>query len=201
MDYTKWKRIRELIPGMDPKEARLMVDALEKSDAPKWLHEGLKERVPLAQGTATRKQVELLGEMHGNQVMTDLLFDHTKHYYFGSRHSLLFGFFDAWFEQLSVWGRAIAEQPTILEKARLTQEGLQDTEVPSILGGQPGRGILFKDPNTGQQAVAIPLISEIYSRLGLNAEEVINTKGLTMLGTAVPGLFGVGAIIFFCYTF
>ena len=196
MDYTKWKRIRELIPGMDPKEARLMVDALEKSDAPKWLREDLKERLPLAQGTATRKQVELLGDMQGNQVMTDLLFDHTKHYYFGSRHSLLFGFFDAWFEQLSVWGRAIAEQPTILEKARLAQEGLQDTEVPSILGGQPGQGILYKDPNTGQQAVALPLSSTLYSHLGLNAEEVINTKGLTMLGTAVPGLFGVGAFIF-----
>lgn len=196
IDYTKWKRIRELIPGMDPKEAQLMVDALEKSDAPKWLHEGLRERVSLAQGTATRKQVELLGEMHGNQVMADLLFDHTKHYYFGSRHSLLFGFFDAWFEQLSVWGRAIAEQPTILEKARLAQEGLQDTEVPSILGGQPGQGILYKDPNTGQQAVAVPFSNLLYSHLGLNAEEVINTKGLTMLGTAVPGLFGVGAIIF-----
>jgi hypothetical protein len=195
-DYSKWKRIIELIPAMSPKEARLMLARLDKADAPEWLRDSIRAEIPRAAGKATRKQVEILGVMHGADRVDDVLYDFSKKSYFGSRHSLLFGFFDAWMEQWSVWARLMFEHPSNLEKARLAKEGMTNAEVPSWAGGQPGRGVLYTDPDSGQQAIAVPFTREIYQMLGLNAQEQINTKGLTMLGSAVPGFFGVGAIIF-----
>ena len=196
LQYTKWKRIRELMPAMDPVEAQKMVDALDKSDAPKWLKDSLQANVEFAQGTATRKQVEILGEMAGHQYMDDVLYDSSKKSYFGSRHSLLFGFFDAWVEQWSVWARLMATNPSAIEKIRLVNEGLKGANVPELAGGAPNRGFLFKDEDTGKQAVGIPLSRAVYSYFGLNGEERITTQNLTVLGSPFPGFFGVGALMF-----
>lgn len=196
LQYTKWKRIRELMPAMDPVEAQKMVDALDKSDAPKWLKDSLQANVEFAQGTATRKQVEILGEMAGHQYMDDVLYDSSKKSYFGSRHSLLFGFFDAWMEQWSVWARLMANNPSSIEKVRLANEGLTEANVPTWAGGAPNRGFLFKDEDTGKQAIGIPLSRAIYSYFGLNSEERITTQNLTVLGSPFPGFFGTGAFIF-----
>jgi hypothetical protein len=182
-DYHKWKRIRELIPTMAPEEAAKMADALDASDVPRWLRDSVRAEIPFANGTVTRRQVEILGEMHGNQKVDNLLYDSSNRSYFGYRHSLLFGFFDAWVEQWSVWMRAIATQPSVLEKARMTQQGLQNT------------GVLYTDEDTGEQGVAIPFSKDVYSLLGLNAQERIRTKNLSLLGSAVPGFFGVGAMV------
>jgi hypothetical protein len=95
-EYNKWKRILELMPAMDPQEAQKMMDALDSSKAADWIKDGVRAELPRAAGTATRKQVELLGDMFGNQQVDDLLYNSSKKSYFGSRHSLLFGFFDAW---------------------------------------------------------------------------------------------------------
>jgi hypothetical protein len=194
-EYNKWKRILELMPAMDPQEAQKMMDALDSSKAADWIKDGVRAELPRAAGTATRKQVELLGDMFGNQQVDDLLYNSSKKSYFGSRHSLLFGFFDAWKEQWSVWGRLMAENPQMLEVARQTKEGLMGAELPGWAGGQDGRGVIFTDEDTGQQAVALPFSREVYSMLGLNAEERIQTKNLTMLGSAVPGFFGFGAMV------
>jgi hypothetical protein len=194
-DYAKWQRIVELIPAMDPQEAAKMAAALEKSDMPVWMTDSVKAQIPQAAGTATRKQVEILGEMYGNQRMDNLLYSGENKTYFGSRHSLLFAFFDAWKEQWSVWGRLMAENPSMLERARVLNEGTQNAEVPEWAGGQPGRGIVFKDEDTGEQAVALPFTRELYSMLGLNGEERIKLKNWTLMGNGVPGFFGVGAII------
>ena len=193
--YMKWKRIQELMPAMDPAEAQKMVDAIGASDAPEFLKESLAAQLPFAQGTATRKQVEILGTMYGDKFMSDVLYDSAKKSYFGARHSLLFGFFDAWREQWSVWMRQMATQPTLLEKARLAKEGLTGAELPSWAGGEPGRGIIYTDEDTNQQAVALPFSREVYRMLGLNAQEQISTKNLTLLGSAVPGFFGLGAMV------
>lgn len=196
LQYTKWKRIRELMPAMDPIEAQKMVDALDKSDAPKWLKDSLQANVEFAQGTATRKQVEILGEMAGHQYMDDVLYDSSNKSYLGSRHSLLLGFFDAWVEQWSVWARLMATNPSAIEKVRLVNEGLIGANVPELAGGAPNRGFLFKDEDTGKQAVGLPLSRAVYSYFGLNGEERITTQNLTVLGSPFPGFFGVGAFIF-----
>jgi hypothetical protein len=193
--YHKWRRIIELMPAMDPKEAAKLVAALEKSDAADWLQDSVRAALPRANGTATRKQVELLGEMHGHQRVDDVLYNYENRSYFGSRHSIWFGFFDAWKEQWAVWARLMATNPATIGKAQLLGQGLEETELPEWAGGQPGRGIIFTDEDTGQQAVALPFSREVYSMFGLNAEERIQTKNLTMLGSAVPGFFGFGAMI------
>jgi hypothetical protein len=193
--YHKWRRIIELMPAMDPKEAAKMVAALEKSDAANWLQDSIRAALPRANGTATRKQVELLGEMHGHQRVDDVLYNYENRSYFGSRHSILFGFFDAWKEQWAVWARLMATNPATIGKAQLLGQGLEETELPEWAGGKAGRGIIFTDEDTGQQAVALPFSREVYSMFGLNAEERIQTKNLTMLGSAVPGFFGFGAMI------
>lgn len=182
-DYHKWKRIRELIPAMKPSEAAKMSRGLDKSDAPEWLRDSVRAEIPFANGTATREQVEVLGEMYGNQKVDRLLYDSSNRSYFGYRHSLLFGFFDAWVEQWSVWMRAMASQPSVLEKARMTQQGLENT------------GILYTDEDTGEQGVVIPGSKELYGFLGINAQERIRTKNLSLLGSAVPGFFGAGAMV------
>jgi hypothetical protein len=182
-DYHKWKRIRELIPTMNPEEAAKMADALDSSDAPKWLQDSIRAEVPFAAGKQTRKEVEILGEKYGNEKVDKLLLDSSNRSYFGYRHSLLFGFFDAWVEQWSVWMRIMATQPSALEKVRLSQQGLENT------------GVLYTDEDTGEQGIAIPFSKEVYSFLGLNAQERIRTKNLSLLGSAVPGFFGVGAMV------
>lgn len=193
-DYHKWKRIREMIPGMDPTEARLMVEALDQSDAPEWLRNSLREELPRANGTATRKQVELLGEMHGNQMVDNLLYNSENNSYFGYRHSLLFGFFDAWKEQWSVWGRQMATSPTSMERARLAGEGLKGIQLPSIAAGQSTANLMYKDEDTGEYVFALPFSRQFYEMIGLNGEERIRTRNLTLLGSAVPGFFGFGAV-------
>lgn len=193
--YKKWQRIIELIPAMDPEEAAKMAAALDKTDIPEWMKARVNAEIPFATGTATRKQVDTLGEMFGAQSVDQLLYDSSKRSYFGSRHALLFGFFDAWKEQWSVWSRLMAQSPRNLERTRLLGEGLKNAELPEWAGGQPDRGILFTDEDTGEQAVAIPFSRQVYSLFGLNAEERIKTKNLSMLGSAVPGFFGVGAFI------
>lgn len=193
--YHKWRRIIELIPTMDPKEAAKMMAALEKSDVADWLQDSVRAALPRANGTTTRKQVEILGEMHGHQRVDDVLFNSQNRSYFGSRHSLLFGFLDAWKEQWSVWARLMATNPSTIGKAQQLKQGLEEGELPSWAGGQPGRGIVFTDEDTGQQAVAVPFSREVYSMFGLNAQERIQTKNLSMLSSAVPGFFGVGAMI------
>lgn len=183
MHYEKWKRIIELIPIMDPAEAQKMLAAIDATDAPDFLKESIRRAVPTAKGTATRKQVELLGDMHGHQRVADVLYDNSKKSYFGSKHGLTFGFFDAWREQWMVWARQIATQPSLVGKAALAKEALTNT------------GVIYKDEDTGQTVVPVPFSREVYNWLGLNAEERIPTKNLTLLSQAVPGAFGFGAII------
>lgn len=194
-NYTKWQTIIDLMPTMDPDEARKMADAIAKTDAPKWLHQRILDNLENAKGTSTRKQVEILGEMAGNKAVTDLLYNSSKKSYFGARHTLSLGFFDAWFEQWSVWSRQIAQQPSILYKAQLAQNSLEETQMPAFAGGLPNQGILFKDPDTGKQAVAVPFSRNVYKMLGIEGQEQISTQNLTLFGQVVPGVFGVGAII------
>lgn len=181
--YEKWKRVTELIPIMDPAEASKMLDALEKTDAPEWFLDSIRRQVPNANGTATRKQIELLGTMHGKKRVAEVLYDSSKKSFFGSQQGMFFGFFDAWFEQWSVWGRQIAERPTLLAKAALAKEAFNDT------------GIITKDPDTEQTMVVVPFTKDVLQMLGLNGEIKLSTKNLTLLGQAVPGLFGYGALI------
>jgi hypothetical protein len=193
--YHKWKTIIELMPTMDPTEARAMADAIDKTDAPKWLKQQVEDGVADAAGTTTRKQVEILGEMAGQKEMTDLLYDSSKKSYFGYRHSLNFGFFDAWKEQWSVWTRQLATQPSLLYKAALAQKALEDARVPEWAGGMPNQGILYTDPDTGKQAVAVPFTRWTMQALGLEGNESISTKNLTFFGQAVPGVFGFGGMV------
>lgn len=197
--YTKWRRIMELMPAMDPTEAKKMVAAIDKTDAPKWLKEELAATAEEAAGTITRKEAEILGSMHAFQRVGDMLYDSSKKSYFGSAHAIFFGFFDAWREQWSVWTRQMLQTPSLIEKARLAKDALENTEIPDWAGGRPGRGIVYTDPDTGQQAVAIPFSRLLYSTYGLDAEEKISLKNLTLLGSAVPGVFGVGSIIMDSY--
>jgi hypothetical protein len=194
--HTKWRKIIDLMPVMSPDEAAKMAAAIDKSDAPEFLKKQVRDNVKYAEGTATRRQVETLGEMAGANRVDNVMYNYENKSYFGSKHALVFGFFDAWKEQWSVWMRQIAEQPSVLEKARLAKEGLTNAEVPSWAGGDPNRGILFKDEDTGQQMVALPFSKLAYSFLGINAEERIATKNLTLVGQAVPGFFGIGGMIF-----
>jgi hypothetical protein len=188
----KWKRIVELIPVMDPTEAQKMWAAIDKTDAPEWFKDSIKRAIPDAKGTATRKQVEILGEMHGQQRVSDVLYDYSKQSYFGARHNLAFGFFNAWFEQWSVWARLIAQNPTIIRKADLIKTGLEGAELPDWWQ-QDNKGILYEDTN-GQQRVAIPGTHQLYSFLGLDAQEGINVRNLSFLGQGIPGFFGAGAL-------
>jgi hypothetical protein len=193
--YSKWKRILELMPAMKPSEAKAMAAAIDKTEAPEWLKDSLRSRVEDANGTITREQVEILGTMYGNKQVADLLYDSSKKSYFGSNHAIFFGFFDAWREQWSVWMRQILEQPTVLELGRQAKQGLENAVVPSWAGGEPGRGVIFKDEDTGKQAVALPFSKQVYSFLGLNSEERIQLGNLTLMGQGGPGVFGFGAMI------
>jgi hypothetical protein len=193
--YSKWQRVIELIPAMNPKEAAKMVAALEKTDIDQWVKQSARLELPRAQGTATAKDVELLGEMYGHQRVDDILYNFENRTYVGYKHNLMFAFFDAWKEQWQVWGRAIANNPANIEKARLLKEGLTNVELPEWAGLNEGQGILYTDPN-GKQAVALPFSKPVLNLLGLNASESMSAKGLSIVGTGVPGLFGVGGIVF-----
>lgn len=193
--YSKWQRVIELIPAMNPREAAKMVAALEKTDIDEWVKQSARLELPRAQGTATAKEVELLGEMYGHQKVDDILYNFENRTYAGYKHNLLFAFFDAWKEQWQVWGRAIANNPANIEKGRLLKEGLTNVELPEWAGLNEGQGILYTDPN-GNQAVALPLSKPVLNMLGLNASESMSAKGLSIVGTGVPGLFGVGGIVF-----
>lgn len=193
--YSKWQRVIELIPAMNPKEAAKMVKALEKTDIDEWVKQSARLELPRAQGTATAKDVELLGEMYGHQKVDDILYNFENRTYAGYKHNLLFAFFDAWKEQWQVWGRAIANNPGNIERGRLLKEGLTNVELPEWAGLNEGQGILYTDSN-GKQAVALPLSKPVLNMLGLNASESMSAKGLSIIGTGVPGLFGVGGIVF-----
>jgi len=193
--YSKWQRVIELIPAMDPKEAAKMVAALEKTDIDQWVKQSARLELPRAQGTATAKQVELLGEMYGHQRVDDVLYNFENKTYAGYKHNLMFAFFDAWKEQWQVWGRAVADDPSIIEKGRLLKEGLTNVDLPEWAGLEEGQGILYTDAN-GKQAVALLFSKPVLNLLGLNASESMSAKGLSIIGTGVPGLFGVGGIVF-----
>jgi len=188
----KWKRIIELMPIMKQEEAQKMWSAIDKTDAPSWLKDSIKRELPNAKGTGTRKQIELLGEMHGQQRVSDVLYDYSKQSYFGSKHNLLFGFFNAWVEQWSVWARMLAENPSVIGKTQNIKRGLEEISLPSWWQ-QDNKGIIYKD-NNGQQRVALPGTHNGYGMLGLNAQESISTKNLSFLGQAYPGFFGFGAV-------
>jgi len=194
--YSKWKRVIELVPAMAPKEAAKMLAALEKTDIEDWITTSIRNQLPKAQGTATAKQVDLLGEMHGHQQVDDILYNYENKTYFGYKHNLIFGFFDAWKEQWQVWGRALAENPALLERGRLAQEGLQNVDLPDSAGLEEGQGIFYTDPNTQQQAIAIPWSKPLLNAFGLNAQESLSVKGLSIIAGSGPGAFGVGAVFF-----
>ena len=193
--YSKWKRVIELIPAMDPKEAAKMLAALEKTDIDDWVKQSARLELPRAQGTATAKQVELLGEMYGHQKVDDVLYNFENKSYAGYKHNLIFAFFDAWKEQWQVWGRIIAENPGNIERGRLLKEGLTNVDLPEWTGLDEGQGILYTDSN-GKQAVAILFSKPVLNMLGLNASESMSVRGLSIIGTGVPGAFGVGGIVF-----
>lgn len=193
--YKKWQRVRELIPAMDPEEARLMVEGLDKTDAPKWMVNSLRDELPRANGKITRKEADLLGDMYGNKVVDDLLYNSANKSYFGYRHSLSLAFFDAWKEQWSVWLRLMATHPAQMEKLRLAKEGLTGAELPSFAGGVSTNHIMFKDEDSGDYVVTAPLSKALYEMFGMTADERIRTKQLSILGSATPGAFGAGAVI------
>jgi hypothetical protein len=191
----KWRRIIELMPIMDPDEARAMAASLEKAGVPDYLLDEIKANVKYAEGTATRKQVEMLGDMHAAQAVDNIMFNFENQSYIANRHVLTLAFFDAYKEQWSFWLRQMFTNPSVLEKARLAKEGAVNANLPAWAGGDPNRGILFKDEDTGQQMIALPFTRQVYSMLGLNAEDRIATRNLTLLGQAVPGFFGIGGMI------
>lgn len=188
----KWKRIIELMPVMSPSEAQKMWSAIDKTDAPSWLKDSIKRALPDAKGTATRKQIELLGEMHGQQRVSDILYDYSKQSYFGSKHNLMFGFFNAWVEQWSVWARMLAQNPSVIGKAQNVKTGLEEVSLPEWWQ-KDDKGLIYKD-NNGQQRVALPFSHKVYSMFGLNAQESLSTKNLSFLGQAYPGFFGFGSV-------
>lgn len=181
--YEKWKKIVELMPIMDSTEAQKLVSSLEKTDVPEWFMDRVRRAAKTANGTAKRKEIEVLAETYASKRVTDVLYDSSKQSFFGSSTGMFFGFFDAWVEQWSVWGRQIAEQPTILAKAGIAEKGLR------------GSGVIAKDEETGQTMIPIPLSRQVMAMIGLNGEKRISTKNLTLLGQAIPGLFGYGGIV------
>jgi hypothetical protein len=200
-DYHKWKFVTDAIPTMDPEEALKMIEGLEKSyaaeptSALKWLIRDLRERLPLAEGKITRKEMEINASIHGQIEEDKLLYNQGDRSYFGSKHSLFFGFFDAWFEQWAVWTRLMANNPTLIQKASIAKKGLLSMQLPSWGGGVANDGVVVKDEDTGQMMVTFGFSNKAFDYFGLNAETRMSTNGLTLVGQTGPGSFGWGGLI------
>jgi len=200
-DYEKWKFVVDAMPTMDPKEALKMIEGLEKSyaaeptSALKWLIRDLRERLPLAEGTITRKQMEINASIHGQLQQDRLLFNQSDRSYFGSKHSLFFGFFDAWFEQWAVWTRLITNNPALVQKGSVVKKGLLSAQLPDWAGGAANNGVVVKDEDTGQMMVSFGFSNRAFDYFGLNAETRMSTKGMTLIGQTGPGSFGWGGLM------
>jgi hypothetical protein len=191
--YWKWTAVSELIPAMKPSEAKAMLATVEKlSDFPKSLIETIRELVPEARGTASRKEIELLGTLASQRKISDLFYEAGQKSFFGRRHNLMYAFMDPYIQHWMKWGRAIAMKPTILEQGRVLQQGMQNIEVPSWAGGQPSKGFEFNDPSVGR-VFGFPISNLPTEQLGLHTRELIPTKNLSLAPMAAPGAFGIGA--------
>lgn len=181
-----WQRIRELAPVMDPDELVKLVDDT-KGKIPDYINDSVNdsiERARQAKGTLTRDEAEAVASDYAREVTDGLLFNaQNNKSYFGSRHQILFMFFDAYREQWQTWLK-LMKSPRNLHAVDVATRELKEFREPF---SQEDNYILHNDPTTNKQVITVPFSNWVYKLMGGDAQLTIPTRNLSLVGSVAPG--------------
>lgn len=185
-----WKRVTELMPVMDNTEAVSIIGS-NVDQLPDYLLDRLNDAAEQASGTLNRKEVTELASLHARDVVDSLLYNgQNNKSYFGYRHQILFMFFDAYREQWATWLK-LMKKPANLHKVDMLTRQLKEFREPFT---QEDNSIIHNDPTTNKQVITVPLSRWIYRTFGGDAQLVIPTRNLSLVGSTAPGFSPVVSI-------
>jgi len=185
-----WKRVTELMPVMDNTEAVSIIGS-NVDQLPDYLLDRLNDAAEQASGTLNRKEVTELASLHARDVVDSLLYNgQNNKSYFGYRHQILFMFFDAYREQWATWLK-LMKKPANLHKVDMLTRQLKEFREPFT---QEDNSIIHNDPTTNKQVVTVPFSRWIYRTFGGDAQLVIPTRNLSLVGSTAPGFSPVVSI-------
>jgi hypothetical protein len=186
-----WKRVTELMPVMDNTEAVSIIGS-NVDQLPDYLLDRLNDAAEQASGTLNRKEVTELASLHARDVVDSLLYNgQNNKSYFGYRHQILFMFFDAYREQWATWLK-LMKRPANLHKVDMLTRQLKEFREPFT---QEDNSIIHNDPTTNKQVVTVPFSRWIYRTFGGDAQLVIPTRNLSLVGSTAPGFSPVISIL------
>jgi hypothetical protein len=181
-----WQRIRELAPVMDADELVKLVDDT-KGKIPDYINDSVNDsidRARQAKGTLTRDEAEAVASDYAREVTDGLLFNaQNNRSYFGSRHQILFMFFDAYREQWQTWLK-LMKSPRNLHAVDVLTRELKEFREPF---SQEDNYVLHNDPTTNKQVITVPFSNWVYKLMGGDAQLTIPTRNLSLVGSVAPG--------------
>lgn len=197
---AKWQRVVELMPLMDPDEARAVVAAVEKTNIAPTIKADIKEMAEIAVGDATRNEIEEAAELFATRTTKETFFDASRKTKFGATHRKFFAFYDA-FVELSGSALKMATNPRVLHGIDKTVGELrQNTFFPGpgdVDGDGKQEGFLYRDPTTGEEMFSFappPGFLKEFRKLGLDFRLANTLNSLSLITTAYPSLSPMVAI-------
>lgn len=191
---AKWQRVIELMPLMDPEEAKALVKTVEKTNIAPTIKADIKEMADIAAGDATRQDIEMAAELFATKFNKELYFDASRKTKFGAAHRKLFSFYDA-FVELTGSALKMATNPRVLHGLdKVVGELRQNTFFPGpgdIDGDGKQEGFLYRDPVSGEEMYSLPAppgFLRKWKQMGLDFSMANTLNSLSLVTTAYPSL-------------
>jgi hypothetical protein len=189
---SKWQRIVELVPVMNPAEAAKLANNVKNSSLAKSIIDDIVELAATARGEMTIDDVEILGELFAIRNTRETLFDASRKTKFGAAHRKLFPFYDA-FVELTGSALKLATNPKVLHRAdKVIGELQENTFLGSDIDGDGKKeSFLYRDPASGEEMFAIAVRGKFLQKwrdMGLDFRFGNTLNSLSLITTPYPSL-------------
>lgn len=188
-----WGRVEEVASLASKEAADQLLENLDKANLPKSQTTRIKRLLSIANGKNDLEAIDGSARAYGLKYERDLLFDATKKSYAGDHYKFVFPFFEAYREQGSTWLKLLIERPQNAHKIDVIMRGLREADgvgLGDYNGDGKKDGFIYRDPQSGEDMVAIPGSSSLgrwFSGVPTGGIS-LPTSGLTMFGNVLPGI-------------
>ncbi len=147
---------------------------------------------------ATLKEMDEIAKSLALEETKTLLYDMSNDHNWSDMARNVMPFAEAWFEVMTTWGRLISENPRNLRRMQQAYQGAKGSDPFQGTGpdGEQGRGLFFRDPNTGEEVFSYPGSGIIANwMMGDAADGITFTGRVSGLSLATQVLPGMGPMV------
>ena len=140
------------------------------------------------------REMDEIAKSYALEETKNLLYDMSNSHNWSEMYRNVMPFGEAWFEVMTTWGRLIKENPRNLRRMQQAYQGAQDSDPFRGVeaDGEQGRGLFYRDPNTGEEVFSYPGSGIIADWMLGDASEAVSftgrVAGLSLATQVMPGL-------------